>query len=64
MWRYSRTLTGYLVSIFVVLAILNGIALSRDAPPAHNLAVFSAGFLLGAFGMYLAAHLYGYRRTA
>jgi len=25
--------------------------------------VFSAGFVLGMFGMYLAAWLYGYRRV-
>jgi hypothetical protein len=62
MWR--RTLTAYLAGVFVVLATLNGIAWWRDAPSAHDLAVFSAGFLLGAFGMYLAAYLYGYRRVA
>jgi hypothetical protein len=45
-----------------VFAILNGIAWWWYVPRAHDLAVFSAGFVLGAFGMYLAAYLYGYRR--
>jgi len=62
MWR--GTLTGYLVGVLVVLAILNGIAWWRDATRAHDFAVFSAGFLLAAFGMYLSAYINGYRRTA
>jgi len=62
MWR--RTLTAYLVGVLVVLAILNSIAWRRNAPWAHDFAVFSAGFLLGAFGMYLSAYVNGYRRTA
>jgi hypothetical protein len=45
-----------------VLAILNGIGRWWDAPTAHDPAGFSAGFVLGALGMYLAAYLYGYRR--
>ena len=48
MWRLAhRTLTGYLISVSVVLAILNGIDWWRDAPQTHDVAVFSAGFLLG-----------------
>jgi len=62
MWR--RSLTGYLVGVLVVLAILNSIAWWRNAPRAHDFAVFSAGFLLGAFGMWLSAYVNGYRRTA
>jgi len=62
MWRQTPTLTAYLVGISVVFAILNGIAWWWDAPRAHGLAVFAAGFVLGALGMYLAAYLYGYRR--
>jgi hypothetical protein len=50
--------------LFVVLAILNVIAWWRDAPRAHDLAVSPAGFLLGAFGIYLSAYINGYRRTA
>jgi len=30
----------------------------------HNINVFSAGFVLGALGMYIAAWIYGYRRIA
>src|SRR5215471_17300015 len=62
MWR--RTLTAYFVGVLVVLAILNSIAWWRNAPRAHDFAVFSAGFLLGAFGMHLSAYVNGYRRTA
>lgn len=59
-----RTLTGYLLGIIIVLATLNGIAWSFGGlPRMEKLSVFSAGFLLGAFGMYLAAYLYGYRRV-
>jgi len=58
------TLTAYLVGVSVVLAILNSIAWWRNAPRVHDFAVFSAGFLLGALGMYLSAYLNGYRRTA
>jgi hypothetical protein len=64
MWRRTRTLTSYLVGVAVVLALLNGIAWWLEAPREHDRAVFSAGFLLGALGMYLAAYLYGYRRAA
>ena len=63
MWRHARTLTAYLVGVLVVLAILNSIAWWRNAQHAHDFAVFSAGFLLGAFGMYLSAYINEYRRT-
>jgi hypothetical protein len=49
--------------VTVVLAILNGIAWFVDAPRLYGLGVFSAGFLMGALGMYMAAHLYGYRKS-
>ena len=62
MWR--RTLTAYFVGVLVVLAILNSIAWWRNAPRAHDFAVFSAGFLLGAFGIHLSPYVNGYRRTA
>jgi hypothetical protein len=58
-----RTLTGYYFGVTVVLAILNGIAWFVDAPRLYGLGVFSAGFLMGALGMYIAAHLYGYRKS-
>jgi len=32
-------------------------------PRLHDLNVFSAGFVLGMLGMYIAAWLYGYRRV-
>jgi len=63
MWILARTLTGYLIGVVVVLAILNGIAWLIGAPHQHRLGVFSAGFVLGALGMYIAAHLYGYSRV-
>jgi hypothetical protein len=36
---------------------------SRNAARLHKLNVFSAGFVLGMLGMYIAACLYGYRRV-
>jgi len=59
----ARTLTGYLVGVIIVFAIINAAAGIMDAPRRYGLAVFSAGFVLGALGMYIAAALYGYRRT-
>lgn len=58
-----RTLTGYAIGVVIVLAILNGMAWLLGTPRLHNLNVFSAGFVLGMLGMYLAAHLYGYRQV-
>jgi hypothetical protein len=60
--RVGRTLTGYYIGVLVVLAILNAIAWFMDAPRLYGLGVFSAGFLMGALGMYIAAYLYGYRK--
>ncbi len=57
------TLTGYWIGVVIVLAILNGIAWRTGAPRLHNINVFSAGFVLGALGMYIAAWLYGYRKV-
>jgi hypothetical protein len=62
MWKLSRTLTGYYIGVAVVLAILNLLAWLVDAPRQYGLGVFSAGFLMGALGMYIAAYLYGYRK--
>jgi hypothetical protein len=58
-----RTLTAYAIGVVTVLAILNGMAWLLGTPRLHNLNIFSAGFVLGMLGMYLAAHLYGYRRV-
>jgi len=59
-----RTLTAYGIVVIIVLAILNGIFWLIGNPQLHDLNVFSAGFILGMLGMYIAAWLYGYRRVA
>jgi hypothetical protein len=59
-----RTLTGYGLASLVVLTILNGTAWFVGASRRHGLGVFSAGFALGMLGMYIAAHLYGYKRSS
>jgi hypothetical protein len=56
------TLTGYAIAVVIVLAILNGIFWLVGNPRLHELNVFSAGFVLGMLGMYIAAWLYGYHR--
>jgi hypothetical protein len=58
-----RTLTAYGIAVVIVLAILNGIVWLVGPPWLHSLNVFSAGFVLGMLGMYIAACLYGYRRV-
>jgi hypothetical protein len=58
-----RTLTAYGIGVVIFLAILNGIAWLVGAPRLHSINVFSAGFVLGMVGMYIAAWLYGYRRV-
>lgn len=59
-----RTLTAYLIGVVIVLAALNGILWQSGTPRLHNVNIFSAGFVLGVLGTYLAAWLYGYRRVA
>ena len=59
-----RTLTAYGIGVVIVLAVLNGIAWQTGMPQLHDLNVFSAGFVLGVLGAYIAAWLYGYRRVA
>jgi hypothetical protein len=61
---YMRTLTGYGIGVVIVLAVLNSIAWRAGTPRLHSLNVFSAGFVLGVLGTYIAAWLYGYRRIA
>jgi hypothetical protein len=58
-----RTLTGYGIAVIIVLAALNGITWLVGNPRFHDLNVFSAGFVLGMLGMYIAAWLYGYRQV-
>ena len=58
-----RTLTSYGIAVVIVLASLNGIGWLVGNPRQPGLAVFSAGFVLGMLGMYIAAWLYGYRRV-
>ena len=53
-----RTLTGYGIAVVIVLAALNGITWLVGKPWLHDLNVFSAGFVLGMLGMYIAAWLY------
>lgn len=59
----ARTLTGYGISVVIVLATVNGIVWLMGSPLLHDLNVFSAGFVLGMPGMYIAAWLYGYRQV-
>jgi hypothetical protein len=58
-----RTFTGYGIAVILVLTVVNGIAWEAGKPPLHDLPVFSAGFVLGMLGMYIAAWLYGYRKV-
>jgi hypothetical protein len=58
-----RTLTAYGIGVVIVLAVLNGIAWKVGTPRLHNINVFSAGLVLGVLGTYLAAWMYGYRRS-
>ena len=57
------TLTGYGIAVVLVFAVLNAIAWLTGFPPRlRSLNVFSAGFILGMIGMYIAAWVYGYRK--
>ncbi|HTR82839.1 MAG TPA: hypothetical protein VMI56_00075 [Reyranella sp.] len=59
-----RTLTGYWIGVVLVLAIANLALWRAEVPQRHDFSVFSAGFALGALGLYIAAWLYGYRRIS
>ena len=61
---HMRTLTGYGIGVVIVLAVLNGMAWEIGTPRLHNINVFSAGFILGVVGTYIAAWMYGYRQIA
>jgi hypothetical protein len=58
-----RTITAYGIAVIIVLAILNGIFWLSGSYRLHNVNIFSAGFILGMLGMYIAAWLYGYHQT-
>jgi uncharacterized membrane protein YhhN len=58
-----RTLTAYGIGVVIVLAVLNAMAWQAGNPRLHEINVFSAGFVLGFLGTYIAAWLYGYRRV-
>jgi hypothetical protein len=51
------TLTGYGIAVVIVFAILNGIFWLVGNPRLHELNVFSAGFVLGMLGMYIAGFM-------
>jgi hypothetical protein len=59
-----RTLTAYGIGVVIVLAVLNAVAWQAGTPKLHSINVFSAGFVLGVLGTYIAANVYGYRRVA
>jgi hypothetical protein len=59
-----RTLTAYWIGVVIVFAVLNGVFWLAGSPRLHDLNIFSAGFVVGALGMYIAASVYGYRRVA
>jgi len=51
-------------AIMIVFAILNGLAWLVGAHSFRDrFGVCSAGFLLGAIGMYIEAWIYGYSRV-
>jgi hypothetical protein len=51
----------YVIAIIVVLATINLIAGSVDGGAhARILEIFSGGFLVGVFAMYIAMHVYKY----
>jgi hypothetical protein len=63
MYPITRTLTSYGIAVIMVLAVLNGIFWLAGSRHVRELNIFSAGFVIGMFGMYLAAWLYGYRQV-
>ena len=57
-----RTLTGYGIAVFVIFVVLNVAAWATANSRTHDFNMFSAGFVLGMLGMYLAANIYGYHK--
>ena len=58
-----RTLTAYGVGVIVVLFLVNILDWTAGGARQYGLSVFSAGFILGGMGMYIAAWLYGYQKA-
>jgi hypothetical protein len=58
-----RTITGYGIAVVIIFAIINGVAWVAHDPRVHDVNIFSAGFVLGMLGMFLAAKIYGYRKV-
>jgi hypothetical protein len=57
-----RPLWHYVIAVLVVLAVLNGLMqYLGGAARARDVAIFSAGFLIGMLAMYIAVHVYSYR---
>ena len=55
----TRSLAAYVVAVVIVFAVLNAGAQFFAAPAkAHDIAVFSGGFLLGMLAMYIATRIY------
>jgi hypothetical protein len=57
-----RTLTAYGIAVVIVFALRNGLFWLSGTPRLHNMNVFSAGFVVGMLGMYIAAWVYGYHQ--
>ena len=57
-----RTLIGYGIAVVIVFVILNAAVWFARPPWAMSFRIFSAGFVLGMLGMYVASVLYGYHQ--
>lgn len=55
-------LSLYVTGVIIVLAIINCIArFAGGGMHARGIGIFSGGFLLGMFAMYIAVHIYKYK---
>lgn len=58
----KRPLWVYVLGVVVVLGILNCVVWFVDpAATRYTSLIFSGGFLLGMFAMYIAVHLYRWK---
>lgn len=57
-----RTLIGCGIAVVIVFAVLSVAVWFARPPWAMSLRIFSAGFVLGMPGMYVASVLYGYHQ--